>query len=127
MTWKIGIILAIYLIITGLGFALSDDFYSQMISHKGTDPVLINLSGMVHFFIGMTILVNHFKWTGLLETLVTILGFMFLMKGTLLIIIPESTQATSDNPAQIPWALSLGFMGMGLVLLVLVILKSKKR
>ena len=57
---RIGKILAIYLLVTGAGFLFSAEYYAQMIAHAGSDPILINLSGMVHFFIGMTILVNHF-------------------------------------------------------------------
>ena len=78
---KIAKILSAYLIVTGIGFLASSDFYSMMISHKGTDPVLINLSGMVHFFIGMTILVIHFKWKNLLQILVSVLGLLYLLKG----------------------------------------------
>jgi hypothetical protein len=60
-----------------------------MISHTGSDPVLINLSGMVHFFIGMTILVNHFLWKNAKQIMVTLLGFMFSLKGIFLIALPE--------------------------------------
>ena len=41
-------ILSIYLSVTGLGFLVSNSYYSEMISQSGSDPVLINLSGMVH-------------------------------------------------------------------------------
>lgn len=98
-TIRIGKIVSLYLIVTGLGFLLSSDYYANMIAHTGTDPVLINLSGMVHFFIGMTILVLHFRWKKLLEIIVTVLGFMFLLKGIFLIALPELTLQTSNNPA----------------------------
>jgi len=73
ITNKIGKIVAAYLIVTGIGFLISSEYYSHMISHKGTDPILINLSGMVHLFIGMTILVNHFLWKNALQIIVTLL------------------------------------------------------
>lgn len=89
--------------------------YIFTIAHTGSDPVLINLSGMVHFFIGITILVNHFLWKNALQIIVTILGFLFLMKGIFLIALPELTLQSGNNLTQIPWALSIGFISIGLI------------
>ena len=126
MTSKIGKIVAAYLIITGIGFLISSEYYSGMISHKGTDPVLINLSGMVHFFIGMTILVNHFLWKNALQIIVTLLGIMFLMKGIFLIALPELTLQSADNPAQVPWVMSIGFILMGIIVGYMSVFKKVK-
>ncbi|WP_077401457.1 hypothetical protein [Cellulophaga omnivescoria] len=126
MTSKIGKILSVYLVITGIGFSVSSEFFSQMISHKGTDPVLINLSGMVHFFIGVAILVNHFLWKNMLQILVSVLGCMFLLKGIFLIALPELTLQSADNKVQIPWLMSTGFILVGLTVGCLVFL-SKNR
>ena len=95
---------------------VSSGYYSTMIAHTGSDPVLINLSGMVHFFIGMTILVNHFKWNKPLKAAVTLLGIFFLMKGVFLIALPEMTLQTSNNPAQVPWIMAVAFIGVGLLM-----------
>lgn len=114
-TYQIAKIVSVYFFVTGLGFLLSGDFYESMISHTGTDPVLINLSGMVHFFIGMTIIVNHFRWRKPLQVVVTLSGFMYLLKGVLLIALPELTLQTNDNPAQNPAMLSYIWMAIGLV------------
>lgn len=128
MTFNIGKILSVYLIVTGIGFSISSEFFSQMISHKGTDPVLINLSGMVHFFIGMTILVNHFLWKNILQILVSLLGCMFLFKGIFLIALPEIALQSGDNKAQIPWLMSAGFILIGLSVGFLVLFyKNKSR
>lgn len=59
VTLYIARIFSAYLIVTGLGFLLSPNFFTQMMATTDSDPVLINLSGMVHFFIGATILVLH--------------------------------------------------------------------
>ena len=115
-TQRIALLLSAYLIVTGLGFLLSADYYAGMIAHQGTDPVLINLSGMVHFFIGMGILVHHFLWKNALQIIVTVLGLMFLLKGVFLIALPELTLQAGNNPAQVPWAMAIGFVGVGVVL-----------
>jgi uncharacterized protein YjeT (DUF2065 family) len=114
----IGKIIAPYLLVTGLGFILSGKFYSLMIENADkSDPVLVNLSGMVHFLIGMTILVNHFLWGSLLEIIITILGFAFVFKGGFLIALPrltlKSNQPSSINRLRVMGA---GFIAAGLVI-----------
>ncbi len=106
-------ILSAYLLITGLGFLFSDDFFNRMISQSNSDPILINLSGMVHFFIGMSILVTHFLWRNILESIVTLLGLMFTLKGALLIAIPEWTLQMGNNSAQETSFMAAGFIFIG--------------
>ncbi len=119
-------IVSAYLIVTGLGFLLSPDFFASMIVHKGSDPVLINLSGMAHFFIGITILVLHFKWRGALEVLVTLIGISFLLKGASLIAIPELTLQTGGNDLQLSIFVPMGFLAVGLVMAYLAWVKRSK-
>jgi len=56
-----------------------------------SDPVLLNLSGAVHFVIGAVILVNHWAWGGLAEWSVSLLGVAAVAKGAALIAVPELT------------------------------------
>lgn len=116
MTFKIGRILALYLIVTGGGFLLSPDFFTSLIVKEGSDPVLINLSGMVHFFIGATILVNHFFWKGLHQILVSVVGVLFFLKGVFLIALPELTLQSGNNELQVPMAMGIGFVFLGLLI-----------
>lgn len=126
MTVKIAKIVSAYLIVTGIGFLVSSEFYETLISHKATNPILINLSGMVHFFIGMTILAMHCKWKNILQILVSSLGFMFFIKGALLIAIPKLILQSGGNELQKPWLMSLGFISVGIVMWYL-IFKEKKQ
>lgn len=116
ITLVIGKIVSLYFLVTGIGFLVSGDYYSLMIAQKDSDPVLINLSGMVHFFIGMTIVTLHFKWKSFLEIAVTIFGFMFVLKGALLIALPELTLQTGNNSIQNSWMMALGFVIVGVVI-----------
>lgn len=109
-------ILSAYLIVTGMGFLLSPDYYSNMMQTKGSDPILINLSGMTHFLAGMTIVVLHFKWRKVLEILVSLLGLFFLAKGAFLIAMPELTLQTGGNEAQLSLlAPAAGFLLYGAI------------
>jgi uncharacterized membrane protein len=108
-------IVSIYFLVTGFGFLFSGEYFNKMISHTGSDPVLINLSGMVHFFIGMTILAIHFQWQKPLQIIVTLLGIMFLLKGTFLIALPEIILQTGNNMAQETWLMAAGFISVGVI------------
>lgn len=112
-------IVSMYFLVSGLGFLLSDKYYSAMIAHTGSDPILINLSGMVHFFIGMTILVVHFRWRQPLQIIVSLFGVMFLLKGVFLIALPELTLQAGKNSIQVMWPMAAGFIGIGLLVFYL--------
>ncbi|MBQ0759274.1 hypothetical protein [Zhongshania sp.] len=119
-------ILSMYLLVTGLGFLISDGYYSKMITHSDSDPVLINLSGMVHFFIGATILTVHFLWKKPLQIIVTLLGLMFFLKGIFLIALPELTLQIGNNPAQNTWLMAVGFISAGIIIGYFSYFKSDK-
>jgi len=79
-----------YLFITGLGFMFSTNFYEKMVAGNAhADPVTLNLSGAVHFLIGLSVVITHFHWDGPIEIIVTLVGFAALLKGTALIVVPE--------------------------------------
>lgn len=119
-------ILSMYLLVTGLGFLISDGYFSKMIAHSGSDPILINLSGMVHFFIGATILTVHFLWKKPLQIVVTLLGLMFFLKGIFLIALPEFTLQTGNNPVQNIWLMAEGFISAGVIIGYFAYFKSEK-
>lgn len=124
---KIELIVAIYYVITGLGFLCSSNFYQMLIEQSDSDPVLINLSGMVHFFIGITILVNYFLWNSLLKILTTISGFLFLTKGLFLIVLPEVILQSANNSLQKTSVMGMFFLIFGLLIFTLVISTNYKK
>jgi uncharacterized protein YjeT (DUF2065 family) len=108
-------ILALYLIVTGLGFILSPKFFVKMIKGADkSDPVLINLSGMVHFLIGAAIVTNHFLWGTLLEGFVTGLGIAFLLKGAFLIALPQLTLKSNKTSVKFFPVFGIIFIAVGL-------------
>ncbi|MTI33259.1 hypothetical protein [Xanthovirga aplysinae] len=116
-TFIIGRIMAPYLIVTGLGFFLSKSFYKKSIEEaEKSDPVLINLSGMVHFLIGMTILTLHFRRNNLLETMISILGFLFTLKGAFIIALPVLTLKSNEASIKLLRVMGTGFTTAGLII-----------
>lgn len=114
MTELIASIAGPYLIVTGLGFLISRDFYKRMIANQNTaNPILINLSGATHFVVGMTVLVNHFRWSTLPEVAVSLVGIAAVLKGVTLIVVPERTQDSPQMSNAGLLATSVGFLAMG--------------
>ena len=60
-------------------------------NNANTDPVTLNLSGAVHLLVGLSIVIQHFRWGSFLEGVVTLIGISAVLKGAALITIPELT------------------------------------
>lgn len=115
ITLLLGKIIAPYLLASGLGFLISPKFYeNQLKNSEKSDPLAVNLSGMVHFLIGIAIVTIHFRWNSILAIVVTLLGFSFLIKGITLIIFPSLTLKSAKNSVKY-----LRFSGIGFVVISL--------
>lgn len=106
-----------YLVITGLGFLISTDFYDKMVrGNASTDPVTLNLSGAAHFLVGMTILVQHFRWGSLAEAVVTLVGLGAALKGAGLIATPKlMLRSPKTDKSTLQWS-GVGFIMLGIYL-----------
>jgi len=110
MTETIARIAGPYLLVTALGFLVSRRFYERMVlGNANSDPVLLNVTGAVHFVIGMVVLVNHFAWGSLAEALVSLLGGAAVAKGVALIVFPEATLKAPKTVGRTLTASSVGF------------------
>lgn len=118
MTSFIAKMMALYLLVTGIGFFLSKEFYLRMLNDAESEhPISINLSGMVHFFIGMAIILNHFLWNTHLEIAVSLIGMAFLLKGGLLIMVPGTILKSNQFNMKILPVSGIGFITVGLYLI----------
>lgn len=117
MTELIAMIAGPYLFITGCGFLISQHFYMKMLeeAHK-SDPILINLSGAIHFIVGLLVLVNHFTWSSATEIIVTLIGCVATLKGALLIVAPVLTLKTDKPSLYKLYFSSTVFIGLGAIL-----------
>ncbi|MDD9721050.1 hypothetical protein PVW51_10110 [Sulfitobacter sp. PR48] len=117
MTELIARIAGPYLLLTGLGFAVSRNFYQRMVmGNAQADPILLNLSGAVHFIVGLIVLNNHFRWSGLAEIVVSIIGIAAAAKGAALIAVPEMTLQTPKTTGRVLTASTVGFILAGVYL-----------
>ncbi|WP_108882156.1 hypothetical protein [Anderseniella sp. Alg231-50] len=115
MTQFIASIIGPYLLVTGLGMVLSRRFYLRMMSgNDSADPILLNLSGAVHFVLGMIVLRNHFLWNNLEAALVSLFGVLLVLKGVVLIAVPERAVQTTEKIGNTLSVSTAGFLIVGL-------------
>ncbi|UOB16148.1 hypothetical protein [Abyssalbus ytuae] len=117
-----GLVTGSYFVVTGLGFLLSKPFYKKVIKATlNSDPVLINLSGMVHFLIGITLIALFFSFNTLLEILISFFGIAFSIKGALLIMVPELILKSNEQSIKYFHLFGYGFVAVGLITLFVII------
>ena len=109
--------MAPYLLVTGLGFLISKKFYLRMLNEAESEhPISLNLSGMVHFFIGAAVLLTHFRWGNHLEIAISLIGLGFAVKGLTLIAIPDlAIKANKTTINKLPM-ISFAFISVGMYL-----------
>ena len=116
-TLFLGKMIAPYLFVSGLGFLFSVNFYEKLlINSDKSDPLTVNLSGMVHFLIGAAIVLKHHLLGNVLEILVTLVGFGFLIKGLTLIVFPNLTLKSTKVSVKLLRISGIGFLAAGLYL-----------
>ena len=116
-TILIGKIVSPYFLVSGLGFLISGKFYENLLKDSDkSDPLTVNLSGMVHFFLGMIILTYHFLWGCLFQIIITLIGFAFIGKGFTLIALPQLTLKSSNTSVKVLKISGIGFFVVGLYL-----------
>lgn len=120
LTQTLGRILALYLLTSGIAFIVATQFYLRLTQRADrSDLMAVNISGMVHLFVGFSVLVTHFEWGGLAEVLVTLLGVFFTLRGISYYWIPQLVLRPAEQgrgSAQGLRVMGAGFIGYGALL-----------
>ncbi len=113
-TQFLGQIIAPYLLVTGVGFFVSKDYYVKMLADsKHSHSITINLSGMVHFLLGLAIVLNHNLWRTAPEIIITLFGFAASLKGAALIVVPQAALSANDMSARVLRIIGTAFVVFG--------------
>ena len=89
-------IVAIIYLSLGIGLLINPDYY-----HKAFQDFLENAShifqgGVIAIVLGMLIVTNHNYWGMEWQVLITLIGWGALVKGSLLLIVPELAAGLDD-------------------------------
>lgn len=78
----------IYLTIA-IGMFVSQDYYKKMYEEMLKSRMMMYVGGIMAFLIGLLILRVHNVWTADWTVVVTIIGWLALLKGVCLLVIPQ--------------------------------------
>lgn len=73
----------------GLGMFLSPKYYKKMLGELTHATTLAYLGGTIALVIGVLIVTYHNAWEGNWTLIITLMGWLTLLKGVLLLMIPE--------------------------------------
>ena len=82
-------ILGPYLVIVGIGIFLNPKNCQQVAHEYTQSAALIYFGGIMALFFGLLIILFHNVWTANWVVIITLFGWIGLIKGACLIIIPE--------------------------------------
>ncbi|MDX1379634.1 MAG: hypothetical protein R3233_00870 [Xanthomonadales bacterium] len=116
----IALLLGSVYVAVGLGMLVDSERYRGMAEEFFSSPALTYLGGIMAFAAGVTMVYLHHAWTADWRVIVTVIGWLALVKGVLLLVLP--------SPATRLWtpllhanarlrAVSVPVIGLGLVLL----------
>ncbi len=113
-------ILGISFVILGLAMLLNKGNMSAVMDTLVSNKAILCLTGFVTLMLGAILVVLNNTWTSGLPLLVTILGWMMLIKGAFLLLLPNTAAAyykRMNTNGLFIWA-GLLVLVLGIVLLV---------
>lgn len=78
-------------VIIGLSLALNPKSYLDMLKEWDKSKTLLFMIGLISFVSGLTILIKHNFYTSVGAIIVTVFGWIALIKGVLLLTMPQSS------------------------------------
>ena len=81
----IGQIIGLFISVVSIGLLVNTDTYEHMVKEFTKSPALCYLGGVLALFVGLFILISHNKWDTNWTTIITIIGWLSVVKGALLI------------------------------------------
>ncbi|HEV3245236.1 MAG TPA: hypothetical protein VG102_02680 [Candidatus Paceibacterota bacterium] len=92
VTYFIAAVIGFYLIIAGVLFVVRRKAFTDSIGEMSRSPEFLILAGFIASLIGLLIVLSNNIWNGdHIELLITILGWIVLLKGLALLFVPQRT------------------------------------
>ena len=110
-----------FIVVIAIGLLANLKTYKQVMSEVSKNFALIYLSGLFTFLIGLTIVIYHNIWVMDWRLIITLFGWMALIKGIWLIVFPGSVAKMASiyirdiKLAVIPW---MAMFAIGIYLMI---------
>ena len=100
-----------YIIVIGVSLMFNQKIFQKIMEDFPKNPSLVFVTGLLTFVAGLATVLFHNIWTADWRVIITIFGWIALIKGVLLVILPgtllKTTKIYSDNLklVLIPWGI----------------------
>lgn len=84
------------MIAVGLGLFFSRDYYKKVYRHLENETLGVLMSGIAALVIGIVMVMTHNIWDSPLTVIVTLVGWLSIAKGLLLIVVPRTVDKLGD-------------------------------
>lgn len=91
----LGKILGLYLVIVGLAYILNRNFFQEMIRDFDKNTAVYLLGSIIALLFGLFIVVSHNVWEWSWRVVITVIGYLGLIKGVLLLNFPNGWKKVS--------------------------------
>jgi len=82
-------VLGITYLAVGIGIIINPDFYKKLVTDFTENPPAVYLGGLVALAIGFLLVTFHNIWSKDWSVIITIFGWVALIKGLFLIVLPK--------------------------------------
>lgn len=87
----------------GLGFLVSKNYYAKAYRRLENETLAVLLAGLFALVIGIGIVGNHNVWDNYLAGFISLIGWLSIAKGLLLIVFPKAVDKIGDAIAGSIW------------------------
>lgn len=102
-----------YIILVGIAVLLNIKIFQQIMDDFLKSPALTYITGLITFSIGLAIVLFHNIWEADWRIIITLFGWMALIKGAWLVILPQTLSKTAKiflkntKLLVIPWSIMI--------------------
>lgn len=90
-------VIGLYLLVIGLGTLINRKEFEPLIRQAMKDKLLILMSGMMALLLGLLVVMSHNVWTPDWRGLITLLGWLALLKGLFRVLLPAVAEQIRDS------------------------------
>jgi hypothetical protein len=119
LTLHLAVLIGLYELAAGLAGLTGRISWAAMLDEFDRSPALTFVTGFMTFAIGGTVILVHCIWTDLLAVIVSLIGWIALAEGLLLMIMPGPLIAFSRRLVGNQKLISLLAAAFGLILIAL--------
>lgn len=84
-------VMGVYFIVSGIGALLNPARLNSAMQEAKRSYLLPYFDGAIALIVGLLIVLFHNMWDGLLASLVTLVGWIAVVEGVLLLLLPQKT------------------------------------